>query len=525
MIIPKPNKCIVKEGYLYIGDSVFVDDESGLLREFLYIIDDSINRDAKESKQMSIRLSLNKGIPKEGYELEISSEEVLISASEQCGIFYAFQTLKQLLIKNAKKIPCCIIKDTPRFSYRGFMLDLSRHFYGVGEVKKIIDLMAMLKLNKLHLHLTDDQGWRIALEKYPLLEQVASKRKETWIKDKRVEKPVEGCFSKVDIEEILKYASKAFIEVIPEIDFPGHIRSAIAAYPHLSCTQEQISVDTRFGISQHILCAGKESTYQFLEDIFDEIIKMFKPRSIHIGADEVPKDRWKECSACQSKIMELNLKDEEELQTHMINRMVTYLQDKVEKVIAWNDGLNDNTLRSELCIQYWVDSKKKRKLLHEQVKEYRKLIISDYYHYYFDMPHSLIPLRKVYNHEPVPKQLRKSTDNILGIEAALWTEYVTTTSKLEEMILPRLFAVAESAWTYSENKNYKDFIHSAKILNKYLKLYRYHITPMKEAESKIIKIPSSIYQKGVKFVLDYDLLVIKKKLLKLHKKITHFICP
>jgi len=401
----------------------------------------------------------NRSFPEEGYELKIDNNRITISAGTEKGLFYGVQSLRQLLYNYGNELPCCQIEDYPRFSYRGFMLDVGRHFFNKEVIFKLLDLCAIQKLNVFHFHLTEDQGWRIEIEKYPLLTKVGSYRKETVIRGKSDKTPVSGYYTKSDIREIVSHARMLNITVIPEIDIPGHIRSAIAAYPYLSCEEKQLEVGNKFGISDHIACAGKESTYCFFEDVLDEVCEMFNTNLIHLGGDEVPKKRWKSCPHCQAKMKREGLTGEENLQGYFLNRMHSYLRDKNIGVVSWNDALKSSNLNSDIIIQHWLDGRNAKNVIKE-INKGRKTIISDFYHYYLDYPYGMTSLKKTYNFNPVMKGIDEDkTDNIIGLEASLWTESVKDEKTIHFMTFPRLTAVAERSWSRWKKSDYQDFLN------------------------------------------------------------------
>jgi len=331
----------------------------------------------------------------------------------------------------------------------------------LNTLKLIIDTLSFRKRNKLHIHLTEDQGWRLAIDKYPLLTEIGSKRSKTqtggiksFLRKKYTKTPHEGFFTKVELTELIAYAQERFIEVIPEIDLPGHSMAMLAAYPHLGCTGGPYEVQTTFGIKSDVLCPGKEAVFDFLENIMDEIMSFFPSSLIHTGGDEASKKRWKNCACCQKRILEEKMLNEYELQTYFTNRLASYLIMNNHKPICWNDTLS-NDLNSEIIIQYWL---RKEKELLQHLETGRKVIMSHFFHTYLDYNYYITPLQKTYFYEPIPKKLGlEYHSNILGVEAPLWTEWVGTNSRLFWQLLPRLAAIAEVGWTAPEKKDYKSF--------------------------------------------------------------------
>lgn len=419
------------------------------------------------------------------YELEINNDGITISASGSSGLFYGAQTLRQLLppeteitgIKESVSVPCLLIKDKPRFDYRGFMLDSARHFFSVETIKKILDLMAFHKLNRFHWHLTDDQGFRIEIKKYPLLTETGSKRSKSQIGGRLLwgEKiydntPHSGFYSQEQINEVVDYAKTLFIEVIPEIDIPGHFMAALAAYPEHSCTGGPFEVGTKWGIYKDILCAGKESSYGFIEDILSEVMRLFPYKHIHIGGDETPKTRWKKCPDCQEMMKRNNIKSEKMLQTYFSNRIVKYLKTNGCTVIGWDEIVSDS-LETETTIQYWSPVGEKRTI--SSIKAGRKCIFSPFRKYYLDYSYEFIPLRKSYDFEPFLKEIPESDQNkIIGVEAPLWTEYVDSEDRLFWQIFPRLTAISETAWTNPGLKSFDDFLIRFRYLQKRFDIWK-----------------------------------------------------
>jgi len=347
-IIPKPIKVDIKQLSFTLNKNTVIltvpdlKKQAEFLRNsiapvtgFELVIKDLSKKD-EDSNTIILNIEGNDRIlSPEGYILEVDQKKIRITGSTPQGVFYGIQTLRQLFpieIENESKInrewsvPCVRVEDSPRFSWRGFMLDESRHFFGKDTVKKLLDIMASLKFNVFHWHLTDDQGWRIEIKKYPRLLEIGSKRKETSINRKKFDGiPVSGSYPQDEIREIIKYASERFITINPEIDVPGHTTAALAAYPELSCTGGPFEVCTRFGILEDVLCIGKEKVFDFVQDVLNEVMNLFPSEIIHIGGDEVPRTRWKECSDCQARINKENLESEDELQVYFNNRIAEYL--------------------------------------------------------------------------------------------------------------------------------------------------------------------------------------------------------
>lgn len=418
---------------------------------------------------------------REAYNLKISLKLIEIEAKTGNGFFYGLQTLYQLLpveIYGKKKAniekwsaPSVQISDAPRFSYRGLHLDVCRHFFPLEFIKKYIDAMAIHKFNSFHWHLTEDQGWRIEIKKYPKLTEIGSKRDETIIghfyerfPQQFDGKPHGGFYTQDEAREIVAYAADRYIEVIPEIEMPGHAQAAIAAYPFLSCTKDStIKVATRWGIFKDVYCP-RDTTFSFLEDVLTEIMEIFPSKYIHIGGDECPKDRWKSCPDCQSLIKSKNLKDEHELQSYFIERIEKFLNSKGRQIIGWDEIL-DGGLAPNATVMSWRGIRGGI----AAAKARHDVIMTPLTHCYFDFYQSdpetepttiggYTPLSKVYQYEPIPTEL--TTDeakHILGAQANLWAEYMPTSDNVEYMAFPRVSAMAEVVWSSKTNRNWNLF--------------------------------------------------------------------
>ncbi|MEN8193226.1 MAG: family 20 glycosylhydrolase [Bacteroidota bacterium] len=427
--------------------------------------------DAKSVDGASISFKIDKSIENnEGYKLSIDKSGITISSSSSQGIFYGVQTILQLLPEDiyskeivdfSLNLPYCEIKDGPRFKWRGMHLDVGRHFFNTEFIKKYIDYIAMHKMNRFHWHLTEDQGWRIEIKKYPKLTKIGSVRKET-TEDGT---PHSGFYTQEEVKEIVEYASKRFITVVPEIEMPGHSTAALAAYPEYSCTGGPFEVATEWGVHKEIYCAGKEETFKFLENILTEVIPLFPGEYFHVGGDEAPKARWEKCKDCQARIKNEGLKDEHELQSYFIQRMEKFLNSKGKKLIGW-----DEILEGGLAPQATVMSWRGVKGGIEAAKSEHYAVMSPGSHCYFDHYQGLpenepvaiggyTTLSKVYSYEPIPEELSpKQHKYILGAQANVWTEHIPTPEHVEYMMTPRISAIAEVCWTNKELKNLDDFL-------------------------------------------------------------------
>lgn len=422
-------------------------------------------------------------LAEEEYSIDITKANCIVRASSYNGFLYAIQTLKQLTSVNifgnepnpAEKFlfPCVKIQDKPRFGYRGMHLDCSRHFFSVEEVKKYLDIMALYKLNRFHWHLTDDQGWRVEIKKYPKLTEIGAFRNGTVIKkDWGSNDGVRygGYYTQEQMKDIVAYAGKLGIVVIPEIDLPGHMMGALAGYPELGCTGGPYEVWTRWGISDQVLCPGKDGMFTFLEDVFTELMDIFPSEYIHIGGDECPKTEWEKCPACQARIKALGIKADERhtaeqfLQSYVTARVQKFLNDHGRKIIGWDEVL-EGELAKGATVMSWrgTDGGIKASAMGFDV------IMTPNTYCYFDYYQSedqdkepfgiggFLPWDKVYSYEPLEGLNDSQQKHILGVQANLWTEYVATPEHLEYMLLPRMNALSEVQWCVPENKDIERF--------------------------------------------------------------------
>lgn len=480
-IIPKPVSLTTHPGHFTITESTnltFDSNNKGLAQIAKFIKDDlkkyyqvdlATNHGSKNAVRLQIDPSLELG--NEGYSLKVNAEGILISAPAPNGIFYGLQTLKQLLPANPSNelsVPYLEIEDHPRFKWRGMMLDVGRHFYPVFYIKKLLDNMAMFKLNTFHWHLTEDQGWRIEIKKYPKLTEISSWRNQTVVghnTDKYDGVEYGGFYTQDQIREIVKYAADRYITIVPEIEMPGHSTAALAAYPELGCTGGPYEVATRWGVFKDVYCAGKEQTFKFLEDVLDEVCDLFPSKYIHIGGDECPKDAWEQCPDCQQRMKDEGLKNEQELQSYFVKRIEKYLISKGKKMIGWDEIL-EGGVAPEATVMSWRGVKggiEAAKLNHDVVMTPTTNCYFDFYQSKDKESEPLaqggyLPMEKVYDYEPIPAELNKQeAQHILGAQANVWTEYITNIPHLEYMIFPRLCALSEVVWSTKGSKDFADF--------------------------------------------------------------------
>lgn len=477
--IPLPNKISTSEGtFSLLEELKIVYLDSSIINEAQYL-QVKLNQlgysfDTSSRSKRRIELNINPSIVgTEAYRISSTIGTYQISASTPTGIFYGIQTFLQLFPTNKKidTLPLVQIEDSPRFEWRGMHLDVSRHFSSVDEIKKLLDQMARLKLNVFHWHLTDDQGWRIEIPKYPRLTTVGATRDSslvghlTRIPHIYEYEKVQGYYTQQQIKEVVNYAAKLHINVMPELEMPGHAQAALCAYPELGCfPSDSVKVWPLWGVSKDIFCAGKTETYQFLQDVLDEFVKLFPYNYIHVGGDECPTDHWEKCPLCQQKMKETGCKTEHELQSYLIAQMGKYLETKGKNIIGWDEILQGG-IPQGAAIMSWRGEKggiEASKLGHKTVMTPASVV-------YLDMLQSSDPqeplsiggpvsLEKVYKYDPAPFYLDEAVKkNIIGAQGNLWREYIHTQKHTEYMYFPRLQALSEVLWTNIESKNYNNF--------------------------------------------------------------------
>ena len=436
----------------------------------------------KSSNAIILAVDSTMGHP-EGYKLQITPEKVLLTGGSEAGVFYGIQTIHKALpiLKDGKvaaALPAGTVTDFPRFRYRGFMIDVGRHFFPVSYLKQMIDLMALHNINYFHWHLTEDQGWRIEIKKYPKLTEVGSKRDSTiidWETKKFDGKPHSGFYTQDEAREIVRYAADRFITVVPEIDLPGHTTAALASYPELGCTGGPYKVLCSFGVFPDVLCAGNDQTLQFTKDVLDEIMDIFPSEYIHIGGDECPKSRWEKCPKCQAKIKELGIKalpkhsKENQLQTYFMSELEKEINAHGRRMLGWDEvlegGLTPNsTIMSWRGIQGGI----------EAARQHHDVIMTPIQRLYFSNPRinkmtGFEWMNRVYIFEPVPAELTDAEKKfVIGTQGCIWTEWTADSTKMEWQILPRMAALSEIQWTLPEHKNFERFMER---LPEMLKIY------------------------------------------------------
>ena len=507
-IVPYPQQVVEQEGsYKLAGASLrcvgAIDERTqALVDRFAAELSQATGKTSKVLKGKAgkgINFIYDQTMAEEAYVLNVGTKSIDIKASTLRGFNWAVQSLKQMMpveIYAGKAasdvewtVDCCQINDEPRFGYRGLLIDEARHFFGMETIKDVLDVMEIHKLNKLHWHITDDQGWRIEIKKYPLLTQVGSIRKETLVGHLRRSTEYDGTpygegmwYTQDQIREIVEYAASKGIDIIPEIDLPGHMQAALTAYPYLGCTGGPYEVWTKWGVSKDVLCIGKETTMEFIIDVLSEVCDLFPSKFIHIGGDECPKVKWAECPHCQQKIKELGIKADEKhsaehfLQSYVTARAEQYLATRGRRLIGWDEIL-EGELAPDATVMSWRGTKGGEaavKLGHDVIMTPYQYLYLDYYQSKEQDKEPLaiggyVPVERCYSFEPFTDEMTpEQKGHILGVQANLWTEYIGDQKYLEYMLLPRLSALSEVQWCAPENKIWERYLDSVdEVINIY----------------------------------------------------------
>ena len=498
-IVPQPNSIIKGRGNLDLRSIEKIvtknnSKEEQIVAQFLQDLLKPINQlniepfKTQNGKNIVVCLNEDLSIPDEGYHLKINNKSIILEASTSGGLFYGFQTFRQLcdaklekgVSPKKKTISECVIEDSPKFKYRGMHLDVSRHFFDIEFIKTYIDMIALHKMNVFHWHLTDDNGWRIEIKKYPLLTEKSAWRidrtGEPWKEQsppKENEKPTYGGFYTQDeIREIVKYASKRNIMVIPEIEMPGHTSEVFAAYPELSCKGEYLPVNPgSYWPNVDIFCAGNDAVFVFLENVLEEVSKLFPSPYLHIGGDEADKLNWRNCVKCQRRIKQEKLKDEHELQSWFIKKIEKFILSKNKKLVGWDEIL-EGGLAKTATVMSWRGMQGGI----QSAQAGHEVIMCPTSHCYFDYYQAspenspvafggLITLKKVYSFDPIPNELTKDQKNlVLGAQGNLWTEYVQTPQRAQQRVLPRMTALSEVLWSGPNKYSYENFYNRLSVL-------------------------------------------------------------
>ncbi|MCF7792851.1 MAG: beta-N-acetylhexosaminidase [Candidatus Cloacimonetes bacterium] len=490
-VIPKPARIKSRKGYFTLNSNTKIQiipeaKKSAKLAEYLInqiydLMGVKIGFLANSHNFISLETT-NAGLGKEGYSLIISESKIEIMAEAENGIFYGIQTLLQLLpaevwqnskLKFPLQIPCCEIEDKPRFRWRGMHLDVSRHFFGIEFIKKYVDLLAMHKFNVFHWHLTDDNGWRIEIKKYPELTRTCAWRKNLehlpWLERQNLKEEANGVYggfyTQNEIKEIIQYAEDRFVCVVPEIEMPGHSSEVFAAFPQFSCREKKLQVAPGgYCTNPDLFCAGKNDTFDFLKDILKEVLELFPSRHIHIGGDEADKSYWKECSLCRQRMVNENLKNEDELQSWFMQQIARFIRRQKKIPVVW-DEITDGGVNEEMLVMCWrkdgIDSARKA------LASGCKVVMCPNPYLYFDWKQNVddkgafgvTTLEKVYNYDPVPNGFSDDEAKyILGAQGNVWTEWMPSEQRVEYMALPRMSALAELIWIDPDKKDYSDFV-------------------------------------------------------------------
>lgn len=490
-IIPQPMSMQQQAGFLLLSSKARIFSESEAAIKTVEILHREILErfgfnlefipSAKKDKNAEIRFLEKSELPREGYELQITDKAITISASDAAGWFYGVQSLLQMLPEGLQdsiieiKIPKVIISDAPRFPWRAFMLDEGRYFKGMEQVKMVLDEMAYLKMNTFHWHLTDDQGWRIEIKKYPKLTEIGSKRKSTQIGPLKWESPVqsaephEGYYTQEDIKEIVKYAQDRHIQIVPEIEMPGHSSAAIAAYPWLGTRKEANEVPIKFGVGTDVYDVSDPQVLTFLTDVLDEVMQLFPGNVIHIGGDEVKYDHWKTSQGVQAYMQQNNLASPADLQIFFTNGISEYIASKGKRMMGWNEIMGHNLHE----YQEESDTKANQKLAQSSIVHFWKgdlalatlaaqngyeIVNSLHSSTYLDYDYKAIPLAAAYAFDPIPEDLDQVYHSkILGSGCQMWGEWIPTDGEMHFMVFPRIAAYAEVSWTPLKQKNYETF--------------------------------------------------------------------
>ena len=489
-VVPLPNEITSMEGKAFTLDNrvkiLYPEGDADMQRNagFLagYVLESTgktlaVEAGATGSHAIVLRLGLQTENP-EAYLLEVNEDQVTITGSSAAGVFYGIQTLRKSLpvAKDAQVVlPPVRVNDAPRFAYRGMMLDVCRHFFSLDSVKRYIDMLALHNINRFHWHLTDDQGWRIEIKKYPQLTQIGSQRKETVIgrnSGKYDGIPYGGYYTQEEAREIVAYAKDRYITVIPEFEMPGHMQGVLAAFPELGCTGGPYDVWTQWGVSEDVICAGNDKSLELIKDVLAELIEIFPSEYIHVGGDECPKTRWEKCPKCQAKIRQLGLKDDKEhtaeqrLQSYIITEAEKFLNAHGRKIIGWDEIL-EGGVAPNATVMAWRgagEGVKAAKMRHDVIMVPTTYFYFDYYQTNIldEEPLAIggyVPIEKVYSFEPYQKELTaEENKHIIGLQANLWTEYITSFRHVEYMVLPRMAALSEIQWTQPQFKDYGDFL-------------------------------------------------------------------
>lgn len=484
VIVPKPLSCTPADGVFTLTSKTVVRAASESLvsagriftEDLAAVTGSTLVVRKSAAREGAVNLAVDSSLAEEQYTLKITKTGIWIAGGSNRAVFYGLQSLLQIVAatesgKTGYALSAVTISDKPHFEYRGGMLDVCRHIFSVDDVKKYIDILALHKINKFHWHLTEDQGWRIEIKRYPELSKVGAYRNETLIGRNRHSKTYDGTryggvFTQDQVREVVAYAAARYIDIIPEIEMPGHAVAALTTYPHLGCTGGPYEVWTRWGISKNIFCAGKETTFEFIENVLSEVLELFPYKYIHIGGDEAPREAWTKCPHCQKRIKDEGLKDEHQLQSYFMERVEKWLNERGRSIIGWDEILQGGISKSA-TVMSWRGTKggiAAAKLGNYVVMAPNTFCYIDYYQTSDPQANGEplangrkpVTLRKAYSLDPYQGLNSEQQKYIKGVQMNLWTEYIATFRHAQHMLLPRIAALAETGWSYG-NKDYDDF--------------------------------------------------------------------
>jgi hexosaminidase len=455
-LIPQPVRCRMTDGrFVFSRETRIV--AAGALDKVATLAEEQLGiRAGREGKadDRVIDLAVDSSLAPEGYRLDITPDRITIAGGSPIGVFYAVQTLRQIIgpaaVGDSVKIPCLSIQDHPRFAWRGLMLDCSRTFQSIEYLKKTIDRLAFYKLNTLHLHLTDDQGWRVEIKKHPELTQKGARFSAKYNEPQSHQ----GFYTQQELRELVSYAADRGVTIVPEIEMPGHSRAALVCRPDLSCTGA-ISDDVYPffkgpGITRDIFCAGNEDSFAFLDDVLDEVMEIFPSKFIHVGGDEAPKDRWKACPKCQARIKAEHLKDEHELQNYFMRRIEKHLNAKTRRLIGWSEIL-EGGLAPNAAVMDWIGGSA------QATKEGHDVVMSPTGSCYFDYPYTQTNSKRVYDFNPLAGLTPQQAKHVLGIQASFWSHIDREPALVDGQIYPRLLSLAERTWSPASVSDWRSF--------------------------------------------------------------------
>lgn len=421
---------------------------------------------------------LNPQLEREEYRIHISGEKILLEGGSRAGLFYANTTLGQLKLLYPEALPCMEIEDKPYYPYRSFHIDCARHFFPADQIKKMIRMCAEFKLNHFHWHISDDQGWRVESSRFPRLHEIGSVRRGDYFDKNSSDEIQGGYYTRREVKEIVALCEELGIEVVPEVDMPGHVMAILAAYPEYGCDGRKVEVGNRSGIFHEIFCAGKEETFTFIEELLDDLMELFPGKYFHIGGDEAPKSHWKVCPHCKKRMEEEGLKSFQELQGYVENRISSYLISRGRIPVVWNEAVYGGNLDPAVVVQLWIDDRDN--MLKAHLDKGGKAIISNVMNSYCDYPYGSIPLKSMYEIDTQPEMLgERGRDSVIGPECLLWTEHVRDSERMEKQCWPRYAASAQAGWCGPDRPPYEEFKET---LKKLLPLFRRYGVQFTEPE-------------------------------------------